>query len=260
MQPIAIESLRSSHPSLFASKPAEHVSKDYKFVSTERAIEILAEANWHPVQIKAPKFRTQDRLETGRHCVVFRNFDIEPSREVGHVFPSIRLLNSHDWSSRFELLGGLFRMVCSNGLFVAAQASQISIRHDRVFEDISTFVGGMVEFTGRVMDRVNTWDGYYLNDEQTMRFAQRAAALRFGDAADASVAQQIAMPLRSDDQANTLWNVFNRAQEHLMRGGFRAPNMTRMGRTRRARAIGNLEVERRLNESLWSLAEEFAPA
>lgn len=260
MQPIAIENLRSSHPSLFASKPAEHVSKDYKFVSTERAIEILAEANWHPVQVKAPKFRTQDRLETGRHCVVFRNFDIEPSREIGHVFPSIRLLNSHDWSSRFELLGGLFRMVCSNGLFVAAQASQISIRHDRVFEDISTFVSGMVEFTGNVMDRVLTWDGYRLSDEQTMSFAKRAAALRFGDAADASVAQQIAMPLRSDDQENTLWNVFNRAQEHLMRGGFRAPNMSRMGRTRRARAIGNLEVERRLNENLWSLAEEFAMA
>lgn len=260
MQPLAIESLRSSYPSLFASKPAEHVSKDYKFVSTERAIEILAEANWHPVQIKAPKFRTQDRLETGRHCVVFRNFDIEPSREVGHVFPSIRLLNSHDWSSRFELLGGLFRMVCSNGLFVAAQASQVSIRHDRAFEDINQFVVGMVEFTGRVMDRVRTWDAIEMAETRTIDFARRAAALRFGEAADIRVAEQIARPIRSDDQRDTLWNVFNRAQEHLMRGGFRAPNLTRMDRTRRARAITNIEVERKINENLWNLAEEFAMA
>jgi hypothetical protein len=36
--------------------------------------------------------------------------------------------------------------------------------------------------------------------------------------------------------------------------------MRRAGRTRRARSIINIDAERKLNEGLWSLAEEYATA
>lgn len=261
MEILNIETMRSQFPALFATAPAAHVSKDYKFVSTEQIITKMAEADWHPVQVKAPKFRSEGKRETGRHVVMFRNPTIEADSRLGGLFPCVRSINSHDWSTRLDVLGGMFRSMCSNGLWVASSdVAQFSVRHDNAIEDIGVILSRMIGFTEQVMDKVRRWNTITLSDSSALQFAERAARLRFGDKVTPEVTREILTPMRAEDAEPTLWATFNRAQENLMRGGFRAPNMRRAGRTRRARSIINIDAERKLNEGLWSLAEEYATA
>jgi hypothetical protein len=65
---------------------------------------------------------------------------------------------------------------------------------------------------------------------------------------------------RTEDAQNSLWNVFNRTQEWLLKGGF---PVTRVGpffeaSTHKARPVNSIEDSSRLNTGLWDLAEQFS--
>jgi len=57
---------------------------------------------------------------------------------------------------------------------------------------------------------------------------------------------------RSEDVGDDLWHVYNRCQEHLLRGGLIRRSIT--GRLTRTRAIGSIQQDVALNGQLWDLA------
>ena len=62
---------------------------------------------------------------------------------------------------------------------------------------------------------------------------------------------------RYDDRGNSLWQVFNRVQENLIRGGQKDYSRRRDNGSRhvRTRPVTGLAEDIRLNKSLWHLAE-----
>ena len=65
---------------------------------------------------------------------------------------------------------------------------------------------------------------------------------------------------RSADVENSVWNVFNRAQENIIRGGVPYTQRDDNGRRvayRRTREIKGVDQNTSVNRALWALAEEM---
>ena len=89
-------------------------------------------------------------------------------------------------------------------------------------------------------------------DEQ-LAFAEAALRLRFpGPAESGMQPAQLLVCRRSEDVGDDLWRVYNRCQEHLLRGGLSRRSIT--GRLTRTRAIGSIRRDVALNGQLWDLA------
>ena len=61
----------------------------------------------------------QSRSEHTKHMIRFRHADSLPSVAVGDSLVEVVLVNSHDGTSSYKLMAGIFRLVCSNGMVVS---------------------------------------------------------------------------------------------------------------------------------------------
>src|SRR5690349_9666394 len=82
-------------------------SPAYQFVPTTRALDVLADHGWQPVQVreagtKKPEFRGYQK-----HVVSLENPQLGKSLDVGDVVPRIVLTNSHKGDAAFHLYAGL---------------------------------------------------------------------------------------------------------------------------------------------------------
>ena len=109
--------------------------------------------------------------------------------------------------------------------------------------------------------QIQAWNAMELTIKQAQAFAKKAVALRVGEArADNYDADSFLVPLRKEDEAPTLWNIFNRIQEHGMRGDFTGVSVAENG-TQRAltgRPLTDIGAEIRFNKDLWQLAAKVA--
>jgi hypothetical protein len=177
----------------------------------------------------------------------------------------IILINSHDGASSYQMLAGLLRHVCCNGLVVGDVVEDIRIPHRG---DVK---GEVIEGAFRVLDQFEIVEQHAeamkaltLAPREQIAFATAALALRFGERPVEETgghrpapvtAEQFNEPRRAADTGNDLWSTFQRLQENVMRGG--QPGRTPQGRRLHTRAVGSIDRGVSLNRALWMLAEEM---
>lgn len=258
---LADEQIRQVAPSVFAVAPLLDVSRRYAFVPTAQIVSRLRTAGWTPVEAQEQVVRLDDRRGFQKHLLRFQRRELQPV--VGDYSPELVLVNSHDRSSAYQLQAGLFRFVCGNGMIVADTTfERVSIRHsgftpDEVIE--ASFK--LLERVPVITARVEIFKQRRLDTTELTTFAAAALRLRFEDPAEAPINPQRLLDCRrSEDAGDDLWHVFNRVQEHLIRGGQRDWSRRREDGHRfpRTRAIAGLDQNLRLNRELWNLAERVA--
>jgi hypothetical protein len=114
-------------------------------------------------------------------------------------------------------------------------------------------MGEKVEKMKEVTQKISIWNTREMTAGERTAFAIEALALRLNSdrkAEDYEI-NEILSSRRDVDNQNTLWHVYNRVQENLIKGGFQMNNRT-------ARAITNPVQDMVLNQGLWQLAEQFA--
>lgn len=194
-----------------------------------------------------------------RHLVRFRDMrkgDSPASYALGTIFPELVLTNSHDGTSAYKLDAGLFRLVCTNGMVVAAgDVPQINVRHSGGADGIIDATYQIVEEFPKVLGAVERFDQIRLSPPQQEAFAEAALSLRYDGAAPVTPSQVI-RARRNADTEPTLWNTLNVVQEHLLNGGIRGVNPTTQRRVR-TRAVSSITENVRLNKALWTLAERM---
>ncbi len=101
-----------------------------------------------------------------------------------------------------------------------------------------------------------------LTEGERQAFAAAAIELRWNGEEFAVDPQSVIRPRRSAENAPTLWNTYNVAQEAIIRGGVMQRDVRNgsktYGRSTRSRKIGGLDENIRLNRALWRLTEEMA--
>jgi len=167
------------------------------------------------------------------------------------------LLNSHDGTSSYQMLAGMFRFVCSNGLVCGDTVADVRVPHKG---DVSGHVieGAYEVLRGfdRVKESRDAMRGTTLDEGEAEVFARSALALKYDptDSKPAPITEsQILMPRRFDDRRPDLWSVFNRTQENLTKGGLHGRSAN--GRRQQTRPVQGIDSDVRLNRALWMLAD-----
>lgn len=256
---LSMNELTKRFPSIFAEKASPKVSERYYFLSTRNIVEDLLKRDWIVTQAAQRSTRQSGRdPRFTRHMVRVRPAELTAkARKVGEVVPEVQIINAHDGQAKWRMYGGLFRLVCTNGLVVSMGTSDsLILRH----------VASSAELLGRIDEALEAAIGSYaivrqmmkaiLTQTQARAFALRAAELAYENKPDWDTSHLLEAR-REEDNGLSVWRVFNRVQENVIRGG---QIITHRGTTRpvHLRGITHLGRSTDLNLGLWNLAVKAA--
>jgi hypothetical protein len=264
-QSLSNEQIQRYAPSAFAQTPYHGMSSRYAFVPTSAVIEGMRGAGFLPVSAVQSRTRIADKADFTKHMIRFRAAQSLMQRAVvgEHVIEAV-LVNSHDGSSRYKLMGGVYVFTCANGAVVAdSMLASINIRHTgNIIEDVISGTERLLSDGPRVMDAIDGWKGLTLSQPEQKLLAEHAHSLRFpvdeetGKANTEVTPEMLLRARRYADNKPDLWSTYNRIQENSIKG-VRAYAPGSYHRVT-SRAVKGIDGDVKLNRALWSLAEKFA--
>jgi len=259
MEILTATELQERAPSIFSAHPAVKMTEQYRFVPTIQVVEALQDSGFYPVMAAQTRTRVAGKGEYCRHVVRLRRMeDMLTTGRLGEDIPEVVLVNSHDGSTAYKLMMGIFRVVCSNGLIVQSSSfGEIATRHTgdkSLCQQVIDASFKIVEEAPAVMTGIATWKSIELSKEQQHAYARAAEVLR-DSPIHLSEGELLGARRYADNQPN-LWNTFNNVQENIMKGGQRGLNAT--GKHIKTRSINSVKHDIALNRALWSLTEEMA--
>lgn len=272
--PTTMEELRKIVPSAFAVSKHESRSDRYTYLPTSEIITGLMAHGFRPFKAAQSKSRIEGKSGYTKHMIRFRHPDADLQ---GDSYPEVVLINSHDGTSAYKLMAGLFRLICTNGLIVADSLTGcLSVPHkgnivDRVIEGSFEIIGQ----SRKALETTQEWAQLQLTNGEQRVLSEAVHTLRFDERESEDENITINTPItpaqlltvrRPEDRDPSLWNITNRLQENVIAGGLRGiaerRNMVtgRLVSRRRVttRPVKGIDQDLRLNRALWVLAEGMA--
>lgn len=111
-RPLTNDELVKVVPSVFSEEKHNSRSDRYTYIPTITLLDKLREEGFQPFFACQSRVRDEDKRGHTKHMVRLRREGANKGTEV----PEIILLNSHDGSSSYQMIPGMFRFVCTNGL------------------------------------------------------------------------------------------------------------------------------------------------
>lgn len=250
--PLSDDQIRTVAPSIFAETPHESRSQRYSYIPTAAVLAELRKEGFQPFMVCQTHVRHEERRDYTKHMLRLRHASQIDSTEANEII----LLNSHDGTSSYQMLAGMFRFVCQNGLVCGDTFTDVRVPHkgnvtDHVIEGAYEVLHGFE----RVQHSRDAMGAITLDDGEAEVFARSALTLKYDDSSKVVpiTESQILRPRRFDDNGSDLWSVFNRVQENLVKGGL--TSRTANGRQRQTRPVQGIDQNVRLNRALWLLAD-----
>ena len=250
--PLTDEQIARVAPSIYAEDKHASRSERYAYIATRVILDRLRGEGFQPFMAAQTRVRQEGRREYTKHMLRLRHAEGRAGTEANEIV----LLNSHDGSSSYQMIGGMFRFVCLNGLVAGETLAEARIPHKGdVALNVVAAAHDILQGFQRVQDSRDAMRAVTLDEGEATVLARAALQLKYDDPAKpAPVTEaQVLAPRRWEDRSNDLWTTFNRLQENLLRGGLsgRAAN----GRRTTTRAVTGIDQGVALNRALWTLAE-----
>ena len=250
--PLSDDQIRAVAPSIFADAPHTSRSERYSYIPTATVLAKLRGEGFEPFMVCQTRVRADDRREYTKHMIRLRHASQINGREANEII----LLNSHDGTSSYQMLAGMFRFVCKNGLVCGDTVTDVRVPHKgdvaaQVIEGAYEVLHGF----DRARASRDAMQAIALDNGEAEVFARAALALKYDDPAKPApiTETQVLAPRRIDDDHRDLWSVFNRTQENLLRGGLHGRSAN--GRRQTTRPVQGIDQDLRLNRALWLLAD-----
>ena len=257
-QPLAEEQMRQAAPSIFAQGKHASRSERYTYIPTIEVLRGLRKEGFEPFMVAQSKSRIEGKTDFTKHLIRMRPAgQVEAKAEANEII----LINSHDGASSYQMLAGVFRFVCCNGLVVGEVSNDIRIPHKGSIEhDVIEGAFRVLEDFEAVDASTGAMKSLALDEGEQQAFAAAALALRYDQTTEGQppapiTASQLLQARRPEDVGHSLWTVFQKVQEHTLRGGL--TGRTAQGRRIQTRAVGSIDRSVNLNRALWVLAEEM---
>lgn len=254
--PLSMDQLRKHVPAIFATEPVRAVSERYGFASTAKVLQALEKEGFVPVEARSYNRRNPKQLQHTKHMLRLRPAgDLKKLTLVGEVVPQVVLLNSHDRTSRFQLYAGMFRILCSNGLIVSTKESiqPVVVRHTvHVIDEVMENIHRIAAEAAKVSDFIQQMQKVHLTQRQQLAFAREAVNIRWPALGSTVEPSGVLVPRRDADKGDSVWKVYNRVQENLVKGGI--DRVTSTGRTTQSRPTVAINADMWTNTGLWELA------
>lgn len=248
-------------PSVFAENKHESRSDRYAYIPTSEVLTRLMSEGFRPYSVMQGGSRDEAKRGFTKHLIRLRHDSQQLS--VGGTHNEIVLINSHDGTSSYRLMAGVFRLVCGNGMVVAQNIID-DVRVTHTGDVAGRVLDGCISILDRlpeVGDSVARMSGLHLTDGEQRAFATAALIARYGEEPAPIKPDQVLSARRTDDTPATLWHTLNRTQESLIRGGVRYVQRDERGyrvASRHTRPINGIDQNTNVNRALWALAEEMA--
>ncbi|AOK02939.1 DUF932 domain-containing protein [Burkholderia vietnamiensis] len=252
--PLSDDQIRSVAPSIFADGKHASRSERYTYIPTIDVLRGLRNEGFQPFMVCQSRVRDPGKREYTKHMLRLRH----ATQIVGEEANEVVLLNSHDGTSSYQMLAGVLRFVCQNGMVAGDSVRDIRIPHkgniarnviDGAFDVLDTF--------DLIREQTDSMRGVELDRAEQHAFARSALALRYDptdtEAPSPVTDSQLLAPRRFEDRRDDLWTVFNRVQENLTKGGLHGRSRT--GRAMSTRPVTGIDQNVKLNRALWMLAD-----
>ena len=261
------EEIQKLAPSAFAGQPYHKASDRYTFVPTSDVIDGMRNAGFMPVSAMQSRSRIAGKAMFTKHMIRFRSSN-EHAVTVGDSLIETVLINSHDMSSSYHLMLGVFRLVCSNGMVVGDTFESIHVRHvGNIVDTVIEANASILKNAPVIAETINLWRGIFLSPAEQLAFAVAAHGLRFEEGSQEAQLihpDRLLNTRRYEDNGNDLYSTFNRVQENVVRGHIRGAGQVtnesggQSFRRLRSRAVTGIDSNTKLNKALWTLTEEMA--
>ena len=213
--PLAEDQMRQAAPSIFASGKHASRSERYTYIPTIEVLRGLRKEGFEPFMVAQSKSRIEGKTDFTKHMIRMRHAGHVSTRPEAN---EIILINSHDGASSYQMLAGVFRFVCCNGLVVGTVSNDIRIPHK------GTIQNDVIDGAFRVLEDFDSVDAsteamkaIELKPEEERAFATAALALRYGERAEGQppapiTPDQLIEARRPEDLGHSLWTTFQRVQ------------------------------------------------
>lgn len=265
--PLTLAGIQQVCPAVFAQQAHSSRGPRYLYVPTIEPLHALLDSGWGVYEASQQRARAADKDPYTKHMLRLRKLEHFDSSQVAlrEGVPEVILINAHDGTAAYHLRAGFFRFVCSNGLIVGNQIAGFKIRHTITSQTTSEVIDGctrvVTESFPAMLGSMEQFQRITLAPEHQYRLAEVGIKLRYGTTLPKFTVQDVLTPRRPEDEAPTLWNVYNRVQENVVYGGWeqRSRGYNRRGTVR---AVERVSAVTGINAGLWdaatALAEELA--
>jgi hypothetical protein len=205
-RPLSDDQIRAVAPSIFADAPHESRSDHYSYIPTATVLQELRGEGFEPFMACQTRVRNDDRSDYTKHMIRLRHASQINGREANEII----LLNSHDGTSSYQMLAGMFRFVCQNGLVCGETVADVRIPHKG---DVAAHVieGAYEVLHGfdRAQESRDAMQVIALDTGESEVFARAALALKYDE--DKPITErQVLMPRRTDDSRRDLCSTARR--------------------------------------------------
>ncbi|HDS6516240.1 TPA: DUF945 domain-containing protein [Klebsiella oxytoca] len=251
-RPLTHEELMRHVPSVFSENKHESRSDRYTYIPTITLLDNLQREGFRPFFACQTRVRDVSKREHTKHMLRLRR----EGQIMGMQVPEIILLNSHDGSSSYQMLPGLFRVICCNGLVCGESFGEVRVPHkgnvvERVIEGAYEVLG----IFDKVEEKRDAMQSLMLPPPAQLALAKAALTYRFGEEHQPVTESQLLAPRRWQDESGDLWTTYQRIQENLIKGGL--SGRSAQGKRARTRAVNGINGDVKLNRALWVMAENM---
>ena len=251
-RPLTRDELAHYVPSVFSEDKHESRSERYTCIPTITLLDNLQREGFQPFFACQTRVRDPARREHTKHMLRLRR----EGQITGQQVPEIILLNSHDGSSSYQMLPGLFRQVCQNGLICGQSFGEVRVPHKgNVVEKVIEGAYEVLGIFNRVEEKRDAMQSLALPAPARQALANAALRYRFGEEHLPVTPSQLLTPRRNEDNSDDLWTVYQRVQENLIKGGL--SGRTTQGRRGQTHAVKGIDSDVKLNRALWVMAENM---
>ena len=260
IKPLNNEELLKAAPSIFSENPIEGVSSRYAFVPTYSVLDTFREAGYYPIMASESKVRNNENNQGyQKHIIQFRSLDNLLRPNSNEEYADIVLTNSHNRTSSFIVDLAFFRIICSNMLVVPSHSfSHHSIVHSGFnISKVNTAINEVTAYMPRIKSEIEKFKLIRLSLLEQYSLANAAIDIRFDKKLHEVNAKEFLKITRDEDEMPTLWNVFNRVQEAMIRGGAKGINKE-TGKSFTSKAITAIDANIKLNKELFATVQNMA--
>ena len=124
-EPLSDDQIRNVAPSIFAEAAHDSRSERYTYIPTSTVLAGLRKEGFQPFMVAQTRVRDEGKRDFTKHMLRLRHASQINDAEANEII----LLNSHDGTSSYQMMAGMFRFVCTNGLVCGETVGDVRVRH-----------------------------------------------------------------------------------------------------------------------------------
>jgi hypothetical protein len=237
------------------------MSQRYSPITTKTVVESLKADGYEITKFSSAKVRKKTKDGFQKHLLRISRNDLDLG--IDGLRPEIILINSYDGSSSFQLLVGIYRFACANGLVVGSSYFQKRIRHvGDVLPKVLNAVNDVKHALPLIAQDIEKFGQRTLTQTEKEEFAKRVARAVTPDNMTPVQTESLLNVQRDTDTGSDLFTVLNVVQENILQGNLKvlSTNVNNIATIRKMRKVKSLSRSTDINQLVWDTASQLAAA